>query len=260
MMASFVLLFVILLWRLLICGDIELNPGPARWPCVLCSEPVTSNQDGIECSSCRIWCHRKCDGLSLNEYHRLSHCEDEWFCRRCTLPPFSTSYFDTSVGVSSSSPSDLSSVTSSVTDDGMSTTLLTPPGVQRSVSCLFFNARSIVNKRLDFLPLISTNKFDILAVCESFLDSTILDSEVVPSQYTVYRSDRNRHGGRLLLAITNSIVSVRRSDLERPDIELLWTQLFCGSCSILFGVTYRPPSSVDFVSSLATSLHMISPS
>ena len=110
------------------------------------------------------------------------------------------------------------------------------------------------------MSLISTNKLDILAVCESFLDSTILDSEVVPFQYTVYRSDRNRHGGGLLLAITNSIIFVHRPDLKRPDIGLLWTQLFCDSCSILFGVTYRPPSSVDFVSSLATFLHMISPS
>ena len=39
------LLFVILLWTLSICGDIELNPGPAKGLCVLHSKPIKLNQE-----------------------------------------------------------------------------------------------------------------------------------------------------------------------------------------------------------------------
>ena len=49
-----ILMFQLLLFVLLciLSGDIELNPGPVKWPCLLCSKLVKSNQDGIECSSC----------------------------------------------------------------------------------------------------------------------------------------------------------------------------------------------------------------
>ena len=73
-------------------------------------EPHLSTH-GIECSLCRMWCHRKCDGLSVTDYQRLSHCDDEWFCHHCSLLSFSTSCFDTSGGDSLLSLSDLSSVT-----------------------------------------------------------------------------------------------------------------------------------------------------
>ena len=79
-----------LLW---LAGDIELNPGPVKWPSVLCAKPVKSNQDGVECSNCVKWCHRKCEEMSLVEYHRLSNSDYDWFCHHCTLPNFSDSFF-----------------------------------------------------------------------------------------------------------------------------------------------------------------------
>jgi len=31
---------------LLLCGDIETNPGPTRYPCKLCRKPVAKTQKG----------------------------------------------------------------------------------------------------------------------------------------------------------------------------------------------------------------------
>ena len=90
MAVCFLVVLPCLLW---LAGDIELNPGPVKWPCVLCAKPVRSNQDGVECSNCAKWCHRKCEEMSLAEYHRLSNSNDDWFCRQCTLPNFSDSFF-----------------------------------------------------------------------------------------------------------------------------------------------------------------------
>ena len=92
---------------------------------------------------------------------------------------------------------------------------------------------------------------------ETYLDSSVLDVELVPPNYVVFWSDRNRHGGGLMVAVIDSLPAVWRYDLEKPDIELLWIQIFSGSTSLLFGVSYRPPSCFDYVYHLASSFHLI---
>ena len=179
-------------------GNIELNPGLVKWPCILCSKPVRSNQDSVECSNCATWCHHKCKGMSLAEYNRQSNCDDEWLCRQCVLSGFSDSLF-------SFDSCDFYS-DSSVSSPGAAVpgreTHEPPRDVSRYVSYISFNSRSIVNKRFDLFSLFTMNKLDIVSICETFLDGAILDSEVVPPGYTVYRCDRNRHGGGLLVAVT----------------------------------------------------------
>ena len=123
------------------------------------------------------------------------------------MPSFSDSFFDSS----SATASTLSPLSSPAPSQEHYKSV----NLQRSISSMFFNARSIVNKHLDFMSLISTHKLDVIGVCETFLDSSILDSEVTPSGYTVYRANRNRHGGGLLIAIANTLQSVRRFDLEQ---------------------------------------------
>lgn len=46
---------------LLLCGDININPGPAwKFPCGHCKKPVKCNQLGIQCHSCDSWLHVRC--------------------------------------------------------------------------------------------------------------------------------------------------------------------------------------------------------
>ena len=108
------------------------------------------------------------------------------------------------------------------------------------LSCMCLNARSIVNKNLDLLVMLDANRMHILAVSETFLDDNILNSELGCSSYTIFRSDRDRQGGGVMLLVHNIIPATRRFDLE-PDCEILWPELHMQSTSILFGVYYRPP-------------------
>ncbi len=66
---------------MLVCGDVELNPGPNyKFPCGACSKPVKSNQMGLLCATCQSWFHTKCEGISSIEYARLYDLPDElWF-------------------------------------------------------------------------------------------------------------------------------------------------------------------------------------
>ena len=83
-----------MLIMLLLCGDIEINPGPKyKYPCGVCGKPVRCNQKGIECEKCELWYHTRCIGMSDLVYQYLGCHEDLWFCFRCSLPQLSDSYF-----------------------------------------------------------------------------------------------------------------------------------------------------------------------
>ena len=52
--------------KLLVCGNISLNPGPIqgkgkpKYPCGECNKHLRKNQDAILCSTCNTWSHAKC--------------------------------------------------------------------------------------------------------------------------------------------------------------------------------------------------------
>lgn len=95
----------------------------------------------------------------------------------------------------------------------------------KGVKCFLANARALKNKFQDLHAIVFAERFDILAVAETWFDPTVLDHEVIPSGYTIYRRDRLcRRGGRVVLAFKNDPTVVRRSDLE-TSCELLWCEL-----------------------------------
>ncbi len=120
-----------------------------------------------------------------------------------------------------------------------------PPSLSSHLSCSLMNARSIVNKILDLNVFLVTVKPDVVAITESFLDGSILDSEVVDDSFLIFRKDRNRHGGGVMILVRRGIPAVCRDDLMNMDkeSEVIWIELLVKPRTILFGVFYRPPGS-----------------
>ena len=84
-----------------------------------------------------------------------------------------------------------------------------------------------VNKTDELQAL--TTDVDLLAVTETWLKPTILDSEILPnSDFTIHRRDRaefnDKRGNGVMLAVRNSIPSLRRLDLE-STVEILACEL-----------------------------------
>ena len=48
----------------------------------------------ILCDDCCYWYYIKCIDMPILEYNNLSNSDEDWYCRTCTLPNFSDSYFD----------------------------------------------------------------------------------------------------------------------------------------------------------------------
>ena len=88
-----------------------------------------------------------------------------------------------------------------------------------SLKCKVLNARSVVNNVLDLHTLFKSEDLDILAITETSLSSDIETVELINSNYTVYRKDRNRYGGGIMVLIRSALQVTRRLDLE-TDCEL----------------------------------------
>ena len=212
---------------LLLSGDIHLNPGPDDQPCLFCFKLVTDDDETVCCDCCNKWIHVSCDlGLSSEEYKNMvdNPSDDFWLCFKCT---------------------------EHVSQGAMSSQLHTDT---HSLSCVCLNGRSIVSKRFDFLAYICAHRFDVVAVTETFLDDSVHDSHITPPGYSVFRRDRNRHGGGVALLVRDCLNAFHRQDLE-AECELVWAELPTRDTSVLFGVVYRPPQSpVSYLEELRSSM------
>ena len=110
------------------------------------------------------------------------------------------------------------------------------------LSLLIVNCCSITNKKLKLETLISLHNIDILIGTESHLDDSILNSEIFPPGFSVYRNDRNRHGGGVLILVKNTIASSQLHLDSSP--ELVWIRVHTGNNKdIIIASFYCPPHS-----------------
>ena len=123
--------------------------------------------------------------------------------------------------------------------------MILPSSSQFLPSILLLNIRSLRPKIDELSAFSSATSPDILAVCETWLDSTVSDSQIsLPYYGAPYRSDRNdeRRGGGVCLYVKNSIKNVKTLKMEPcpKEIECLW--LLLASCGVIFVLLYIPPN------------------
>ncbi|HLX54540.1 MAG TPA: hypothetical protein VKR58_11395, partial [Aquella sp.] len=82
-------------------------------------------------------------------------------------------------------------------------------GSGTKLKCLYFNARSIINKREDLELYVLDESPDIIGITESWANDKIEDSELNLEGYTLLRKDRlsdvKLRGGGVLLYIKSSL-------------------------------------------------------
>ena len=113
--------------------------------------------------------------------------------------------------------------------------------------CLYFNARSLVNKIKELELLVKSENADIIGVTETWLNTNILDSEMSMEGYSLLRKDRsdNRRGGGVALYIRNDINFIYCEHLIETEFpESLFCSIICDKERTLIGVCYRPPNSL----------------
>ena len=212
--------------------------------------------------------------VSLHQYNECVRDGGElaFICDHCSLSslPFANDCGvddnDADAGSSSSSssphPPSATASTTNVPDSASSFLSCSIPRILSSKGLHFLhsNARSLLPKLPEIRLLLSRTKAAIFAVSETWLDSTVNDSEVKIPGFNVIRRDRNRHGGGVAMYIRDSIAFNPRPDLAVDGLEATWIELLLPRTKgILVCALYRPPADNGFLSKLELSLSKIDP-
>lgn len=241
---------------LLQCGDINLNPGPVKYPCGVCEKAVASNHRAINCDECESRLHIKCIALSGKDYEKLQGTNFAWICYKCSCPNFSNSFFDELIE-SENSFSVLNS-----TEEEENTRQSTTSGLNhhnygekgkpgkskadkpRYVTIMTVNCRSLRSekKRNDLIELITQHAPDIICGTESHLDMYYSSSEVFPDMFDIVRKDRVEGGGGVFIATHKRLLATEEIGFE-SDCEGKWVKVSLqGSKPLFIGSFYRQPS------------------
>ena len=134
-----------------------------------------------------------------------------------------------------------------------------PSQASPHISIIFTNVRSLLPK-IDFLRLEAASLHPhIICLTETWLSSSIQDSEITIAGYKVYRLDRNRQGGGVITYVSNNLQS-QLLMTETYNLELMWIKVVADRLSLTLGVFYRPPSTpVGSIDTLECSLEDINP-
>ena len=107
---------------------------------------------------------------------------------------------------------------------------------------MLLNIQSVVSKKETFLEHIDYYNPDIILGCETWLNDSILNNEILPPSYRLYRNDRIDGYGGVMIGVKSNL-----------DLQLLDIQLNLKICIVSFHLTdgkqlilicaYRPPSS-----------------
>lgn len=117
----------------------------------------------------------------------------------------------------------------------------------KGLKCFHLNIHYLYPKLFEIKHLLSKYKeIDILGLCETFLNDYFFDNELQLTNYQLFRTDRNSHGGGIVLYVRSVYSCNRRLDLEQENIESIWVEVKCPKQKpFILGYIYRPPSSLS---------------
>ncbi|KAL8618799.1 hypothetical protein ACOMHN_000227 [Nucella lapillus] len=243
----------------------EPNPGPnqnsesastsVRYQCGECSITVGWDDRGVECETCGLWFHAHCQGIGAETYEGLNNSQVHWYCSNCGCPN-SVTVFDLHGTESETWTTLLDPSAESETSCSTPTEVKFQPEhtstptranqqnkrLKRPLRVININFRSVTGKKAELSHLLDSVKPDILIGTETHLDSDIKDSEIIDKKhgYRVYRKDRVRGGGGVLILVKETLNSMENPEFE-TTCEALWvTVKIKGRRSLYICAYYRP--------------------
>jgi len=112
------------------------------------------------------------------------------------------------------------------------------------VSCINIQSISSSKKKTSFWNFLDTVNCDILCGCETWLNPSINDAEILPphSDYSVHRKDRHDgYGGSLILVRNN--IQCEKIEIDTP-CDILFIKVECmNKETLIIGSAYRPTNN-----------------
>ena len=107
---------------------------------------------------------------------------------------------------------------------------------KKMLTIIHFNARSLLCHFDDIASLVSKYRPEVLALSETWLDTSVIDSEINLPNYCLFRCDRSCSGGGVAVYCADHLSCSVLTCGASIDSKLFPTPL-------AFGCFYRPPSS-----------------
>ena len=229
---------------------LRIESGDGAWYCTnckadcgLCSDAVLKGHKAVQCDNCDMWIHNECSFIAETQYETVNNTNCTWICPKCEFFNFSDSFFGEQVNVETENR--FVPLTKVKKDRSL------PCGTNKSsfISGLKFigmNINSIRGKKLELLAFLDFHQPHVVAIQETKIDSSIATSELFPETcpYSVYRKDRNIHGGGVKLLVHKDISHMPITELEN-DSESIWVKVFANKTSHFVASWYRPIGSTS---------------
>ncbi|XP_011675592.2 uncharacterized protein LOC105443737 [Strongylocentrotus purpuratus] len=255
---------------LLLSGQVETNPGPSTsapetFPCAICGDEVRDNDPALLCDHCDCWCHISCVGISPDSYDILTKKSRSfaWVCCQCSSTNIGSSSSLQGLNLSqtnrfsplhhdSSNEEILPSInplTSTPTSSpgGCRQPRFHPPSRNRkkAFKVMVVNCNGLKGnaKKSSFHAAIAHHTPDFVFGCESKLDDSLSSYSIFPSNYSIYRKDRNIHGGGVFIAIIDTLIVTECPEFD-SDCEIQWCNVQLANAKPLYiGSYYCPPNN-----------------
>ena len=118
--------------------------------------------------------------------------------------------------------------------------------VSHPLTALVLNCQSLVSKKKSFQNIINTHSPDVIFGTESWLKSSIKNSEVFPSGYVVYHQDQADGYGGVFVACRDTFTT-HDIHLTALSCELMACHIqLADQPSLIACSVYRPPSSDEY--------------
>ena len=234
---------------LVLCGDIQVNPGPVANPCMGCSQPVAKNHRHMECENCHRKIHIKCGNVTPKNYSlfKLGLDPYPWRCPICDPMDAAGNATDNSFSSNSADSEHSNSSTDDSTNGQTDSSSSYKRVDMNKLKTLVINCRSVFSKAKGaaLKAKIVDSKPDIVIANESELTKDRVDSDFLPPGYQSIRLDKsaNRHG--VFIAFRNELV-VTPVALKHPDktLEFVLAKLeVIGKPDLYIGSFYRPTNA-----------------
>ena len=130
-----------------------------------------------------------------------------------------------------------------------------PPTLRKSkfnicFRLLYLNVRSVLSKLDKLIALCSVYNYHVVCIVESWLSGDVSNSELYIPGYEIFRRDRDRHGGGILIFVKSDLCPSPITYSSRcfsTNLEFFQLTVEFYKSKFCIAVFYRPPSSdVDY--------------
>ena len=201
----------VLIWSFSACGDINPNPGPTAGKttskCSVCGRAMASNQLAITCDRCCQQTHIKCGGITVKRYKQLLSCSDYcWYCPTCIGNLLQQLPF-VNVNVIGQDPANENPL-QNMSSHGEPTIKFPWKTHKKECIIALLNVNSLPSKFIEIKEWLVDGVFDILCIQETKIDSTFPNSQFHVNGYNIFRGDRKKDDGGIMIFVRDSIITM----------------------------------------------------